>query len=181
MPTKRWRQNCHHAYAYNKLLQLHYYSLKCYRCHIYINLLSETGSVHIRWPPSIPQHCFNFSFNDSKDDYDADAKMIPTTPPPENWKRPPARSRITWLNTASATWEPATSRWTKQSTWTRTDLCGGWCLYMVLNTPSGAWQKKRSSVIQCCWIGDRIGTWPVKILLQKSHWFAFWDIQLNLH
>jgi len=30
---------------------------------------------------------------------DADAKMILTLPPPENWKRPPARPRITWLNT----------------------------------------------------------------------------------
>ena len=31
-------------------------------------------------------------------DDDADAKMILTTPPPENWKRPPGRPRITWLN-----------------------------------------------------------------------------------
>jgi len=33
-----------------------------------------------------------------KDD-DADAKMILTAPPPENWKRPPGRPSITWLNT----------------------------------------------------------------------------------
>jgi len=32
-------------------------------------------------------------------DDDADAKMILTAPPPENWKRPPGRSRIMWLNT----------------------------------------------------------------------------------
>ena len=32
-------------------------------------------------------------------DDDADAKMILTTPPPENWNRPPGRPRITWLNT----------------------------------------------------------------------------------
>ena len=32
-------------------------------------------------------------------DDDADAKMILTAPPPENWKRPPGRPRITWLNT----------------------------------------------------------------------------------
>jgi len=30
---------------------------------------------------------------------DADAKMILTVPPPDNWKRPPARPCITWLNT----------------------------------------------------------------------------------
>jgi len=32
-------------------------------------------------------------------DDDADAKMILMVPPPENWKRPPGRPRITWLNT----------------------------------------------------------------------------------
>ena len=32
-------------------------------------------------------------------DDDADAKVILTAPPPENWKRPPERPRITWLNT----------------------------------------------------------------------------------
>ena len=32
-------------------------------------------------------------------DDDADAKVILTAPPPENWKRPPGRPRITWLNT----------------------------------------------------------------------------------
>ena len=31
-------------------------------------------------------------------DDDADAKMILTAPPPENWKRPPGRHHITWLN-----------------------------------------------------------------------------------
>ena len=30
---------------------------------------------------------------------DADAKMILTAPPPDNWKRPPGRPRTTWLNT----------------------------------------------------------------------------------
>jgi len=29
---------------------------------------------------------------------DADAKMILTAPPPENWKRLPGRPRIMWLN-----------------------------------------------------------------------------------
>jgi len=32
-------------------------------------------------------------------DDDADAKMILTATPTENWKRPPGRPRITWLNT----------------------------------------------------------------------------------
>ena len=34
-------------------------------------------------------------------DDDADAKMIQTAPPPDNWKRAPlpGRTRITWLNT----------------------------------------------------------------------------------
>ena len=32
-------------------------------------------------------------------DDDADVKMVLTAPLPENWKRPPGHSRITWLNT----------------------------------------------------------------------------------
>jgi len=32
-------------------------------------------------------------------DGNADAKMILTAPPPENWKRPPGRTHIMWLNT----------------------------------------------------------------------------------
>jgi len=32
-------------------------------------------------------------------DNDADAKMILTVPPPDNWKRPPGRPRIMWLHT----------------------------------------------------------------------------------
>jgi len=32
-------------------------------------------------------------------DDDADAKMILMASPPENWKRPPGRPRITWMNT----------------------------------------------------------------------------------
>jgi len=30
-------------------------------------------------------------------DDDADAQMILTAPPPENWKKPPERPCITWL------------------------------------------------------------------------------------
>jgi len=32
-------------------------------------------------------------------DDDADAKMILMAPSPNNWKRPPGRPRVTWLNT----------------------------------------------------------------------------------
>ena len=32
-------------------------------------------------------------------DDDADAKLILTSPPPDNGKRPPGRPRITWPNT----------------------------------------------------------------------------------
>jgi len=44
---------------------------------------------------------------------------------------------------SSEIWQPTTSHWTKQSTWLRTVLCGGWCLHMALRTPSGACQKRR--------------------------------------
>ena len=36
------------------------------------------------------------------DDDDADAKMILTAPPPDNWKRPPGRPHIAWLNTVQS-------------------------------------------------------------------------------
>ena len=32
---------------------------------------------------------------------------------------------------SSAIWEPTASHWTKQSTWPRTILCGGWCVVYV--------------------------------------------------
>ena len=35
----------------------------------------------------------------ARTDDDADANMILTAPAPDNWKRPPGRPRITWLNT----------------------------------------------------------------------------------
>jgi len=43
---------------------------------------------------------------------------------------------------SSEIWEPTTSHWTKQSTWLKTALCGGWCLHMALRAPSGACQKR---------------------------------------
>ena len=48
---------------------------------------------------------------------------------------------------SSAIWEPTTSRWTKQSTWLRTVICGGWYLCMAIRTPSGACQKRRRIII----------------------------------
>jgi len=44
---------------------------------------------------------------------------------------------------SSAIWQPTTSHWTKQLTWLRTTLCGGWYLFMAVSTPSGACQKRR--------------------------------------
>jgi len=46
-------------------------------------------------------------------DDDTDAKMILMASPPENWKRPPGRPRITWLNsgpTRSESLQPHTER-----------------------------------------------------------------------
>jgi len=48
---------------------------------------------------------------------------------------------------SSAIWEPTTSHRMKQSTWLRTILCRGWCLHIVLCTPSGASQKRRRSPV----------------------------------
>ena len=83
-------------------------------------------------------------------DDDADAKMILTAPPPDNWKRPPWGVPVSRGWTPSSEiwliWEPTTSHWTKQSTWPRTALCGGWCLrtrYGAIRTSSGACQKRR--------------------------------------
>jgi len=44
---------------------------------------------------------------------------------------------------SSEIWQPTTSHWTKQSIWLRTAICEGWCLRMVVRTPSGACQKRR--------------------------------------
>jgi len=46
------------------------------------------------------------------DDY-ADAKMILTAPPPENWKRPPGRPCIMWLNTVQRDLRPRT-KWSSR-------------------------------------------------------------------
>jgi len=51
---------------------------------------------------------------------------------------------------SSAIWEPTTSHWMKHSTWHTTVLCGGWCLHMVLHTPSGAYQKRRRRLCYVC-------------------------------
>ena len=45
-------------------------------------------------------HCHSVSGHIARMDDDADAKMILMAPPPDNWKRPLGRPRITWLNTA---------------------------------------------------------------------------------
>jgi len=63
----------------------------------------------------------------------------PNGSPPENWKRPPGRPRITWLNTINESWEPTTLHWTKQSIWLRTTLCGGrgWFALLVVHARKG--------------------------------------------
>jgi len=43
-------------------------------------------------------------------DDDAHAKMILMVPPPENWKRPPGRPRITWLNNIQEDLQPHTEQ-----------------------------------------------------------------------
>jgi len=43
--------------------------------------------------------CCDTASNNARTDDNADAKMILTALPPDNWKRPPGRPRITWLNT----------------------------------------------------------------------------------
>jgi len=75
-------------------------------------------------------------------DDDADAKMILMAPPPDNWKRSPGRPCIMWVITIQRDLR-AYNLTLKQSTWLRTALCEGWCLRMVLRTPSGACQKRR--------------------------------------
>jgi len=76
-------------------------------------------------------------------DDDADAKMILTAPPPENWKRRPGRPCITWLNTVQRDLRAYNLHWTKQSTWLRTVLGGGWWLRTVLRSPNGTCQERR--------------------------------------
>jgi len=76
-------------------------------------------------------------------DDDADAKIMLTAPPPENWKRPPGRPRITWLNTVQ--WDLRAYNLTLNKA---VDLAQNrplWrlCLCMALRTPSDACQKRR--------------------------------------
>ena len=47
--------------------------------------------------------CCDTASNNARTDDNADAKMILTALPPDNWKRPPGRPRITWLNTYNLT------------------------------------------------------------------------------
>ena len=79
-------------------------------------------------------------------DDDADAKVILTPPPTDNWRDHQSILVSGGWTSFSTIWEPTISHWTKQSIWPRTVLCGGWCLCMVLHSPSGACQKRRSGI-----------------------------------
>jgi len=50
-------------------------------------------------------------------DDDADAQMILTAPPPENWKKPPERPCITWLCWTSSTRPQSLQPYTERSSW----------------------------------------------------------------
>jgi len=54
-------------------------------------------------------------------DYNADAKRILSTLPPEDWRKPQGRPHITY----SRIWDPTISHCLKQWIWHRTGLCGG--------------------------------------------------------
>ena len=47
----------------------------------------------------IQSRCLSIFGHIARTDDDADAKVILTASPPDNWKRPPGHPRITWLNT----------------------------------------------------------------------------------
>jgi len=67
-------------------------------------------------------------------DDDADAKMIQTAPPPDNWKRPPlpGRTRITWLNTVQRDQRAYNLTLNEAVDLARTVRCAGWWRYAVL-------------------------------------------------
>ena len=91
--------------------------------------------------------------------------------------------------------EPTTSHWTKQSTWPRTVLCGGWCLRMALCTPSGACQRRRRPIVSWCekWMssgrytqsnsaGGSTGTlqMPIGVYQMGSQWRHLDMIELSV-
>ena len=58
-------------------------------------------------------------------DDNAYAKRILSTLPPEDWRRPRGRLRITWLSTVQQDLRFTISHCLKQWIWPRTGLCGG--------------------------------------------------------
>jgi len=114
------------------------------RCDLFLNYESGIIMYHYR--------CLSMFGHTARMDDDADAKndsnssanrLLEET----NHKGVPISHG--WAP-SSAVWEPTISHWTKQSTWPRTALCGGWCLRMTLCTPSGACQKRRRRRIIVC-------------------------------
>ena len=83
-------------------------------------------------------------------DDDADAKMILTAPPLENWKRPPGHPHITRLNTIqrdvrayNLTLNAAVDLAQNRPLWRLMSMYG------ALRTPSGACQKRRRLLMSC--------------------------------
>jgi len=58
-------------------------------------------------------------------DDDGDAKMILMAAPPENWKRPPGRPRITWLHTIQRDLRTYNLTLNEEINMAQTVLCGG--------------------------------------------------------
>ena len=81
-------------------------------------------------------------------DDDADAKMILTAPPPDNWKRPPGRPCITWLNTIQR--DLRVYNLTLNEAVDLAQNCPLWRLMSTygLCTPSGACQKRRRMLMK---------------------------------
>jgi len=71
-----------------------------------------------------------------------DAKMILAAAPPDNWKRPPGRPRIMWLNTIQRhlrTYNITLNEAVEPSS-VQADVC---VWRYALRTPSGACQNRR--------------------------------------
>jgi len=84
-------------------------------------------------------------------DDDADAKMILSAPPPYNWKRPPGRPRIMWLNIVQH--DLRAYNLTLNEAVDLAQNCPLWRLmstYMAVCTLSGACQKRRRLILTGC-------------------------------
>jgi len=104
-------------------------------------------------------------------DDDADAKTILTAPPSDNWKRPPGRPRITWLNIVqrdlrayNLTLNEAVDLAQNRPPWRLMSS-------MALRTPSGVCQKRRRRSLAQHICG---------LLIQMSRCSAAWSVFLSV-